>query len=119
MYVRYDMPEELVKKVYEALEKARDTGKIKKGTNETTKAIERGEAKLVVMATDVTPEEILAHLPFLCEEKGVAYAYVPSKEELGRASGMTLGSASVAITAEGDAEKLVAEVAKKVRDLKG
>ena len=41
MYVRFEMPEELVKKVYEAVEKARDTGKVKKGTNETTKAVER------------------------------------------------------------------------------
>jgi len=119
MYVRFEMPDELVKKVYEALEKARDSGKIKKGTNETTKAVERGEAKLVVMAEDVSPEEILAHMPYLCEEKGIPYAYVPSREELGRASGMGLASASVAITEEGGAKELITEVVKKVQELKG
>ena len=41
-------------KIYEAVEIARKTGKIKKGANETTKAIEKGFAKLVVVAKDVT-----------------------------------------------------------------
>ena len=119
MYVRFEMPEDLVKKVYEALEKARDSGKIKKGTNETTKTVERGEAKLVVMAMDASPEEILAHIPFLCEEKSTPYAYVPSKDELGRAVGMPVASASVAITDEGGAKTLVEEIVKKAQDLKG
>ncbi|MHA1430584.1 MAG: ribosomal L7Ae/L30e/S12e/Gadd45 family protein, partial [Candidatus Freyarchaeota archaeon] len=44
-YVRFQVPEELAKKSLQALEIARDTGKIKKGTNETTKTIERNEAK--------------------------------------------------------------------------
>jgi ribosomal protein eL8 len=113
------MPEELVKKVYEALEKTRDSGKIKKGTNEVTKTIERGEAKLVVMAVDVSPEEILAHLPYLCDEKGVPYAYVPSKDELGRASGLGVRTASVSITNEGEAKSLIEEIIKKTQDIKG
>ena len=119
MYVRFEMPEELVKKVYEAVEKARDTGKVKKGTNETTKAVERGEAKLVVMATDVSPEEILAHMPYLCDEKGVTYAYVPSIEELGRAAGLEVAAASVAIVEEGEAKGLIEEIVKKVQEIKG
>ncbi len=119
IYVRFEMPEDLVGKVYEAVEKARESGKIKKGTNETTKAVERGEAKLVIMAMDVSPEEILAHMPYLCEEKGVAYAYVPSKEELGRAAGLEVAAASVAIIEEGDAKELVEEIIKKVNEIKG
>ena len=39
--------------IYNIVEKARNTGKIEKGTNEVTKAIERGTAKLVVWAGDV------------------------------------------------------------------
>ncbi|MCD6480789.1 MAG: 50S ribosomal protein L7ae [Deltaproteobacteria bacterium] len=119
MYVKFEMPEDLVKKVYEAVEKARDGGKVRKGTNETTKAVERGEAKLVVMATDVSPEEILAHMPYLCDEKGVPYAYVPSKDELGRAAGLKVGSASVAIVEEGDGKELLEEIVKKVQEIKG
>jgi ribosomal protein eL8 len=118
-YVRFEMPEDLIGKIYETLEKVRDSGKIKKGTNEVTKTVERGEAKLVVMATDVSPEEVLAHMPYLCEEKGVVYAYVPSKEELGRASGMEVRTASVAVSEEGEAKSLIEEVTKKIKDIKG
>src|SRR2546430_2434399 len=83
MYVRFEMPKELVDKTYQSIELAKETGKVRKGTNEVTKLVERGEAQFVVMAEDVQPEEILAHMPLLCEEKGVPYAYVPSKQELG------------------------------------
>ena len=62
-YVKFEVPEELKEKVLQAVEIARNSGKIKKGTNETTKAIERGIAKLVVIAEDVEPEEIVMHLP--------------------------------------------------------
>ena len=44
-YIKFEVPGELSNKALEALEMARDTGKIKKGTNEATKAIERGIAK--------------------------------------------------------------------------
>ena len=91
------LPEELTNKVYELVEVARSTGKIKKGTNETTKAVERGIAKLVIIAEDVKPEEIVAHLPILCDEKGIVYTYVPSKDELGAACGITKAASSAAV----------------------
>ncbi|MEF8849052.1 MAG: ribosomal L7Ae/L30e/S12e/Gadd45 family protein, partial [Candidatus Thermoplasmatota archaeon] len=68
MYVKFQTPKEIQDLAHEIVEKARDNGKISKGANETTKQVERGQAKLVVMAEDVTPEEILAHMPILCEE---------------------------------------------------
>ena len=55
MYVKFDVPKELADKAYEALEIARDTGKITKGTNEVTKAMERGDALLVLIAEDIDP----------------------------------------------------------------
>jgi len=119
VYVKFEVPEELVKKTYEAVEKARDSGKVRKGTNEVTKSVERQEAKLVVMATDVSPEETLVHMPYLCEEKNVPYTYVPSKEELGRAAGLQVAAASVAIVEEGDGAPLVEEIIKKVGEIKG
>ena len=96
-------------KAYEAIELARKTGKIIKGTNEVTKAIEKDKAKLVVYAADVTPKEITMHLPLLAKEKGIPCVEVPSKEELGAAAGLKLGTASVAITKEGDAKDLIKE----------
>ncbi|MEM1921819.1 MAG: ribosomal L7Ae/L30e/S12e/Gadd45 family protein, partial [Desulfurococcaceae archaeon] len=62
-YIKFETPPDLAEKAYEALKKARETGgKIRKGTNETTKAIERGQAQLVIIAEDVDPPEIVAHL---------------------------------------------------------
>ncbi len=116
-YVRFEVPGELAEKALEAVEIARDTGRIRKGTNETTKAVERGRAKLVVIAEDVDPEEIVAHLPPLCEEKEIPYIYVPSKKELGAAAGIEVPSASVAILEPGKGRELVEEIAMKVREL--
>jgi len=118
-YVRFEVPPELAEKTYEAVKKARETGgKIKKGTNETTKAVERGLAKLVVIAIDVDPPEIVAHLPILCDEKKIPYAYVPSKKRLGESAGIEVAAASVAIIDPGGAKDLVEEIIKKVQEIR-
>ncbi|MEM1536148.1 MAG: 50S ribosomal protein L7Ae [Candidatus Pacearchaeota archaeon] len=97
---------------YEIVEIARKTGKIEKGTNEVTKAIERGTAKLVVYAENVSPKEIVQHLPVLCEEKGIPYVTVDSKEKLGASAGISVACASVAIIDAGDAAKHIEEIKK-------
>ena len=99
-------------RVFEAIELAKSSGKIKKGTNEVTKAIEKGTAKLVAYAKDVTPPEITMHIPLLCKEKGVTCIEVASKEELGAAAGLPVGPSSVAIVQEGEAKDLVKELSK-------
>ena len=116
-FVKFQGGKDLAEKVYEAVTVAKSSGKIRKGVNETTKAIDRGVAKLVVMAEDVTPPEILMHLPVLCEEKKIPYAYVPSKVELGKACGIDVPTSSIAIATEGDAKKLIHEIAEKVKSL--
>ena len=111
------MSEELSKEkldlVYEIIEVAKATGKIKKGTNEATKAIENGSAKIVAYAKDVTPPEVVMHIPLICKEKGVTCFGVPSREELGTAAGLVVPTAAVAVTEEGDAKKLMKELIKE------
>ncbi|MCX6709629.1 MAG: ribosomal L7Ae/L30e/S12e/Gadd45 family protein [Candidatus Woesearchaeota archaeon] len=102
---------ELVEKVLEAIEVAKTTGKIRKGTNEVTKAIERGQAKLVAVAKDIIPAEIVMHLPLLAKEKNIMCVQVPSKEELGVAAGLGVATASIAIVEEGDSKKTIREIA--------
>src|SRR3989344_2352711 len=80
---------EISEKAYEAIEIANSTGKIKKGSNEVTKALEKGKAKLVVIAKDVSPPEVVMHLQILAKEKNVPCIEVPSKEELGAAAGLS------------------------------
>lgn len=98
---------EIAEKAYEAVEVARATGKIRKGANECTKAIERNKAKLVVYAANTSPKEIVMHLPILAKEKGVLCVEVPNKEELGAAAGIPVGCAAVAIVEEGEASSTI------------
>jgi len=111
--MKIEASKEIAERVYEAIEIARATGKIKKGTNEVTKAIEKGQAKLVAIAKDVSPPEITMHIPLLCEEKDISCIEVPTKEELGAAAGIEVGTAAVAITQEGEAKDILKELKKK------
>jgi large subunit ribosomal protein L7Ae len=118
IYVRFDVPAELAAKSLEALELARDTGRVKKGTNEATKAIERGVARLVIVGEDVQPPEIVAHIPALCEEKKTPYIYVKKQTEIGSAVGLGVKSAAAAIVEPGKGKELVEEIIQKVQALK-
>ena len=90
-------PEELIEDALRLLSIVKDIGKIKKGTNEVTKALERGKALIVYIGGDVNPQEITRHLPILSSEKNVAYVTIPSAERLGQSAGIEVGAASVAI----------------------
>ena len=118
-YVKFDTPEELVSPILEALRVAAQTGKVRKGTNEATKAIERGISKLIVIAEDVEPPEVVAHLPLICEEQNAAYAFVPDKQELGKALGIDVTSAAAAILDAGDAQHIIDEVIASLAKAKG
>ncbi|MCD6557461.1 MAG: 50S ribosomal protein L7ae [Candidatus Aenigmarchaeota archaeon] len=104
------MADEKVEKTLEAIEIARETGKIRKGINEVTKSVERGIAKLVAVAKDVDPPEIVMHLKPLCEEKNIPLVEVPSKSELGRAAGIEVSCAAVAIAEPGGSQKIIKEL---------
>ena len=118
-YVKFDTPEDLVSPILEAIRVAAQTGKVRKGTNEATKAIERGISKLIVIAEDVEPPEVVAHLPLICEEQNAAYAFVPDKQELGKALGIDVTSAAAAILDAGDAQHIIDEVVASMAKVKG
>jgi len=99
-----ELSKEQSEDVMRILEVIKQNGKLKKGANEVTKAVERNTAKLVVLANDVSPAEIVMHLPILCEEKSVVCVVGGSKEELGAAAGLTVGTVAVAVTDEGNAK---------------
>ncbi len=95
---------------YTIIEKAKKTGKVEKGTNEVTKAIERGTAKFVAYASDVEPKEIVAHIPVLCKEKKIKCVEVDSKQKLGIAVGLPVATSSVAVIEAGEADKDISGV---------
>jgi large subunit ribosomal protein L7Ae len=107
-FFRSDKTKKMAADIYSIIEKARRTGKVEKGTNEVTKAIERATAKLVVYATDVEPKEIVQHIPVLCKEKNILCKEVDSKQKLGIAVGIPVAASSVAVIELGDAEQDIA-----------
>ncbi|HXY12433.1 MAG TPA: 50S ribosomal protein L7Ae [Thermoplasmata archaeon] len=118
IYVRFETPNELADKALQLVQVASETGKIRVGTNEVTKSSERSEAKLVIMAEDVDPVEILVHVPMLCEEKRIPYLYVPKKQRLGQSAGLSKSAASVAVVEPGEAKSLLEELAAAYPNLK-
>jgi len=118
VYVDFDVPADLEDDALAALEVARDTGTVKKGTNETTKAVERGNAELVFVAEDVQPEEIVMHIPELADEKDVPFVFVGAQDDVGHAAGLEVGSAAAAIIDAGEARNDVDDVVGKVEELR-
>lgn len=119
-HVKFKVSKELSDKILQLIETARNTGNVRRGTNEATKAIERGSAQLVVIAEDVDPPEVVMHIPALCDEKKIPYVYVPSKIELGRASGIDVPSASIAIAEAGEGKNQLKEIIKEIeKEAKG
>jgi large subunit ribosomal protein L7Ae len=113
-YVKFETPKDVQAKALEAITVAADTGRIRKGANETTKGIESGSATLVIIAEDVDPEEVVMHLPMICGEKNVPYCYVATKKELGAAAGLPVSCAAIAIEKPGNAAELIRGIADKV-----
>ena len=52
------------------------------------------------------------HIPALCEEKEITCVIVPSREDLGAASGLNVPTSAVAIVKEGDAADLIKDLSK-------
>jgi len=113
-YIDVETPQELVPQIMEMLSVAKDGGKIKKGVNETTKSIERKAAQFVVIAGDVTPEEVVIHIPMLCKEHNIPYAFLPSKKDLGSAVGIQVGTSAVAVENAGGAAEKLSDILKKM-----
>ncbi|HLQ20920.1 MAG TPA: 50S ribosomal protein L7Ae [Nitrososphaerales archaeon] len=117
-YVKFETPKEVAEASYEVLRQASRTGKVRKGTNETTKAIERGIARLVVIAEDVQPPEVVAHLPIICEEKKIPYVFVPSRAQIGPAIGIDVPTASAAVIEAGEGSQILEQVTQELTRLR-
>ncbi len=117
-YVTFEVSEEIQNKALEAVEAARESGKIKKGSNEATKAIERGIAQLVLIGGDVEPAEIVMHLGPLCEEKKIPYLFISKQNDIGAACGLEVGSAAAAIVKSGKAKEMIDDIAAQIAALK-
>merc|ERR1711970_601614 len=89
---------EMTRKILDLTQQATNYKQLRKGANEATKTLNRGISEFVVLAADTEPLEILLHLPLLCEDKNVPYVFVPSKQALGRACGVSRPVIAASIT---------------------
>lgn len=78
---------------------------LKRGVKEVVKAIRKSPPSstsnpsaiplgIVILAADISPMDVISHIPVLCEDHGIPYLYVPSRAELG-AAGATKRPTSV------------------------
>ena len=102
------------KGLLDLLNQAKTFKLLKKGANETTKALNRGVADLIILAADTEPLEIILHLPLLCEDKNVPYVFVPSKIALGRACGVSRPVIACSVTSN-EASQLKDQI-QKIKD---
>ena len=78
---------------------------VHRGVKETVKAVRKGAKGVVVIAADISPIDVLSHLPILCEEKEIPYIYVKSRAELGQACKTKRPTSCVLVTAPGKDDK--------------
>ena len=115
-FIKVELTKELKERTIEIVEKS-VKGKIKAGLNEVTKAIERGNAKLVVVAEDVSPAELVMHIPILCNEKNTPFSYVATRKDLGEKAGLRMSTSAIAIV-ESPVEADIKDLAAKIAELK-
>ena len=97
--------EKLNKKLLKVVKKATKAKQVKRGVKEVVKGLRKGVKGFVVIAGDISPIDVIAHLPVLCEDANVPYVYVPSKEDLASAGSTKRPTSCVMIVEAGkDAE---------------
>jgi len=96
---------------------AASAGNLKRGANETTKAINRNQAKLVIIAGDTRPLEIVLHIPVICEEKSCPFIFVPSKADIGRDASSSRNACALAILDDEYRTDFTADVDKIVKEV--
>jgi len=60
--------------------------KLKRGVKDVVKSIKKGARGLCVIAADVSPVDVISHIPILCEDLEIPYIFVRSRLELGIAA---------------------------------
>lgn len=91
----------LNKKALKVIKKASKAKHVKRGVKEVVKALRKGEKGLVIIAGDISPADVISHLPVLCEDSDVPYVFIPSKEDLGSAGATTRPTSCVMIVPGG------------------
>ncbi len=118
-FIKFAVPDDLKVLQEETIKKISKSGKIKIGINEVTKTIERGNAKFILIAEDVSPVEIVMHIPIISKEKKVPFSYVKTKDDLGKMVGISAKASCVAILDAGSLQKELSSLLDKIAEISG
>lgn len=110
----FEVNEKVILELVDLASEPGSEGRVKKGVNVTTKAIEKGMAKIVIIADDVEPKAVIAHIPLLCKDKEVPLLHVSSKTALGSAARLEVGCSSITITEPGLGKELFLKMKKAI-----
>ena len=99
----------LTRRLYKTVRKAKKAKKLRRGVREVVKALRKNEKGVVLLAGDVSPIDVISHIPVFCEEKEVPYCYVPSRKDLGLAGGTQRPTSVVLIQSGKDFEDIYQE----------
>ncbi|CAI6304224.1 unnamed protein product [Periconia digitata] len=111
-----------VKKVFRTVKKSAKTKTLRRGVKEVVKYLRKSPTNapsssdvsnpsaVVIIAADISPMDVISHIPVLCEDHNIPYLFVKSRVELGEASA-TKRPTSVVLVAK--------ERSKKGKDMSG
>ena len=106
----------LNKKILKTIKKASKAKHVKRGVKEVVKALRKGEKGLVIIAGDISPADVISHIPVLCEDNSVSYIFIPSKEDLGGAGATKRPTSCVMIVPGGGKTKKNADKVDEYRE---
>lgn len=101
------------KRVHKLVKKATKAKVVRRGVKEVVKALRKGEKGFCIIAGDISPIDVISHLPIMCEDRQVPYLYVPSKQDLGAAAATKRPTSCVLIPQKKDFEDLYDKLVKE------
>ncbi|XP_008811185.2 H/ACA ribonucleoprotein complex subunit 2-like protein [Phoenix dactylifera] len=105
----------LRKRTLKLVRRASESKCLKRGVKEVVKSIRRGEKGLCIIAGNISPIDVITHVPILCEEADIPYLYVPSKEDLATAGATKRPTCCVLILTKPTKGELEQEVKEKLQ----
>ena len=107
----------LTKRLYKTVKKGTKAKSIRRGVKDVVKSIRKGERGFVVLAGDVSPLDVITHIPIYCEDRAVPYVFVPSRRDLGRSSLTKRPTSVVLVKKHKDYEGYYDKCFKEMKDL--
>jgi H/ACA ribonucleoprotein complex subunit 2 len=79
----------LTKKLLKLVKKAHSVkDHMRSGLREVQARVRKGERGLIIFASDVTPIDVMSHMPAVCEDNNIPYCYVPLRRDISDAMGV-------------------------------